>query len=144
MAEKADAQLVQPVRIGVVYGTFHRDEATIMLLSARKTAAELGLMIAHEVPVPGSMEKPLAVKRLLLRPEIAGVAVLGIIERGETKHGLVMGHVVTSALIGLQLELMKPIGIGILGPEIDPPQFGPRLLPYAAAAVRALAAMLPG
>ena len=33
--------------------------------------------------LPGSMEKPLAVKKLLLNKGIDAVAVLGIIEKGE-------------------------------------------------------------
>ena len=68
--------------------------------------------------------------------------VLGIIERGETKHGLVMGQAVISALIQLQLEKMKPIGIGILGPEILPNQIESRLLTYAKKAVEAVKVML--
>jgi 6,7-dimethyl-8-ribityllumazine synthase len=78
--------------------------------------------VTARVWVQGSLEKPLALKRLLLRKDIDGTAALGIIERGETKHGLVMGQAVLSSLLALQLELMKPIGIGILGPEILPSQ----------------------
>ncbi|HYE01376.1 MAG TPA: 6,7-dimethyl-8-ribityllumazine synthase, partial [Alphaproteobacteria bacterium] len=110
--------------------------------AARAEAERQGLQIAHEVFVPGSMEKPLAVKRLLVQDEIAGAVVLGIIERGETKHGLVMGHAVIGAIIDLQLELMKPVGVGILGPEIHPSQIPPRVVPYAVKAVQAVAKML--
>ena len=46
----------------------------------------------HEVVwVPGSMEAPLAIDRMLQSTEVQGAVVLGIIERGETDHGLVMG-----------------------------------------------------
>jgi 6,7-dimethyl-8-ribityllumazine synthase len=51
---------------------------------------------------------------------------------------------VLSSLLALQLELMKPIGIGILGPEILPDQIQSRLRPYARDAVTALAGMLGG
>ena len=113
-----------------------------MLEEARKVSAELGLQILHETWVPGSLEKPLALRRLLIRDDIDGAIALGIIERGETKHGLVMGQAVISAIISLELDLMKPIGIGILGPEILPEQIASRLLPYSADAVRAAAVML--
>lgn len=113
-----------------------------MLDEARKTAAEVGLNIIEEVWVPGSYEKPLALKRLLQRQDINGTVVLGIIEEGETAHGLVMGHVIHHAIVDLQLEFMKPIGVGILGPEIVPIQFEPRLRPYARTAVLAVARML--
>jgi 6,7-dimethyl-8-ribityllumazine synthase len=129
-------------RIALVLGSFHRPRIEEMLDEARTAASALYLNIAEEVWVPGSMEKPLALKRLLLRDDIDGAAALGIIERGETAHGLVMGQAVISAIIGLQLEMMKPVGVGILGPDIQPSQIEPRLRPYARDAVAAVAAML--
>jgi len=128
--------------IAIVLGSFHKKEVTQMLESARVTAQERGLTIVEEVWVHGSMEKPLALKRLLMREDIDGAVVLGIIERGQTKHGLVMGEVVYDAIIRLQLEFMKPIGLGILGPEILPEQIESRLVPYAREAVIATAQML--
>lgn len=128
--------------IGIIMGAFHRTEVGEMLGEARKAANELGVTITVEQWVPGSLEKPLAAKRLLARPDIDGLVILGIIERGETKHGLVMGQAVVDALIGLQLETMKPMGLGILGPEILPDQIPPRLRPYARAAVVAVNEML--
>lgn len=129
-------------RISIVLGAFHKKEAEQMLIAARDEAAKQNLQIVEEVWVPGSIEKPLALKRLLMRDDIDGAVALGIIERGETKHGLVMGHVVYDAIIKLQLEFMKPIGLGILGPEILPEQIPPRLEGYARAAVVATAKML--
>ena len=107
-----------PKRIAIVLGSFHKKEADDMLEVSHVAAAENQLEIAEVVWVPGSMEAPLALKRLLMRDDIDGAVALGIIERGETKHGLVMGEVVYDAIIRLQLEFMKPIGFGILGPEI--------------------------
>lgn len=128
--------------IGVVLGRFHQAHGEDMLDEVRAVAADRNLAIGAEVWVPGSMEKPLALKRLLLRPDIDGAVVLGIIERGETKHGLVMGMAVIKTIIDLQLELMKPVGIGILGPEILPSQIPSRVRPYARAAIEALDEML--
>lgn len=128
--------------IAIVLGSFHKKEADEMLDEARKTAAEHGLTIVAEVWVHGSIEKPLALKRLLMRDDVHGCVALGIIERGETKHGLVMGEVVYDAIIRLMLEFMKPIGLGILGPEILPEQIAPRVRPYAREAVVATAQML--
>lgn len=128
--------------IGIVLGSFHRKEVAIMLDEARATAARLGMTIVSEIWVPGSFEKPLVTKRLLQNDAIDGAVVLGIIERGETKHGLVMGQAVSTALVQLQLELMKPVGLGILGPEILPDQIPPRLRGYADAAVTAVDTIL--
>lgn len=128
--------------IALVLGAFHKKEVNQMLVCARDEAVKNNLQIIEEVWVPGSIEKPLALKRLLMRDDVDGAVVLGIIERGETKHGLVMGYVVYDAIIKLQLEFMKPIGLGILGPEILPDQIPPRLEGYARAAVAATAKML--
>jgi 6,7-dimethyl-8-ribityllumazine synthase len=129
-------------KIALVMGSFHKAEVTTMLEAAREQAAELDLEIVEEVWVMGSIEKPLALKRLLMRDDVDGAAVLGIIEKGETQHGFVMGQVVYDAIIQLQLEYMKPVGLGILGPGILPDQIEPRLKGYAQAAVVALADML--
>ena len=67
---------------------------------------------------------------------------LGIIERGQTLHGQAMGDAVMSALIGLQLEYNRPIGLGIIGPGADPEHIEPRLVPHAKAAIQAVAHML--
>ncbi len=129
-------------RIGLVTSTFHTAEMAIMRATAEKRIAELGMVLDSVVAVPGSYEMPLSVKRFMVKSEIDAVVVLGIIERGETAHGRVMGEAVESALVNLQLEFMKPVGIGIIGPEADPEHFPPRLVPHAKAAVDAAAVML--
>lgn len=129
-------------RVAILLGSFHKELVERMLVEAKAALAAAQLEIVSEVWVPGSLEKPLALKRLLLRSDIDGAVVLGIIERGSTKHGLVMGEVVMGAIVDLQLQTMKPVGVGILGPEIEPNQIEPRLLPYAKAAAEALAVML--
>lgn len=128
--------------IAIILGEFHKKEVTEMLNEARKVAKENNLKIVEEIWVTGSYEKPLALKRVLKKKNIAGAVLLGIIERGETKHGLVMGQVVMQTVLNLELEFMKPVGIGILGPEILPEQINPRLLPHAKQAVLAVAKML--
>ena len=129
-------------QIAIVIGSFHRRQAEIMLESALGTAAAHGLMVTDPVWVPGSMEKPLALKRVLLEPSVDGAVVLGVIEQGQTAHGRVMGQAVINAILSLQLDLMKPIGVGILGPEIQPGQIQERLVPYARDAVLAVHTML--
>ena len=128
--------------ISLVEGAFHREACKTMVSESLSVAKAVGLDVREEVWVPGSMEKPLAAKRLLARDDIDAVVVLGIIERGETAHGRVRGQAGIQTLINLQLETNKPVGVGILGPEILPEQIPPRLGPYAQAAVRAVHTML--
>lgn len=131
-----------PKNIAIICGEFHKKEVTEMLTEARKVAAENNLTITEEIWVNGSYEKPLALKRVLQKDTIDAVVMLGIIERGETKHGMVMAQTVMPAIINLELEYMKPVGIGILGPEILPSQIPSRLLPTAQKAVLAVARMI--
>ena len=70
------------------------------------------------------------------------VVVLGYIEKGETLHGEVMGHVVQRALIDLQLKYRKPIGLGIIGPGATTEQAESRKTGYAEDASRAAFSML--
>ena len=130
------------MRLGIVCGSFHRDEVERMLEYARDEAASKNWEVADVAWVPGSMEAPLALDRMLHRDEIDGAVVLGIIERGETDHGLVMGQSVTKAVIELQITHNKPIGLGIIGPGAAPEHIEPRLEPHARAAVGAVAAMI--
>lgn len=129
-------------KVGIVVGQFHKEHCEAMVEEATNAAKELGLEVAEVVWVPGSLEKPLAIKRMLLKPEIAGAVALGIIEKGETSHGFVMGQAVTSAILAIEIDLMKPVGMGILGPDIMPSQIAPRVRPYGRAAMMALGQML--
>jgi len=128
--------------IAIVAGSYHKESVELMVEKAKEIATSTNLIVEEVSWVPGSMEVPLQIKRLFLRDSIDGAVVLGIIENGETKHGLVMGQAVTNALIDLQIASMKPIGFGIIGPGAKPEQIEKRLLPYAEKAVLAVSEML--
>ena len=129
-------------KIGIVCGSFHKDQVSQMLDVATKTASENNLEIAEVVWVPGAMETPLALDRLLSDDEIVGAACLGIIEKGQTQHGLAMGQAVIKTIIELQLVHDKPIGLGIIGPGAEPEHIGPRLASHASAAITAIKSMI--
>ncbi len=128
--------------IAIVAGSYHKESVELMVEKAKEIATSTNLIVEEVSWVPGSMEVPLQIKRLFLRDSIDGAVVLGIIENGETKHGLVMGQAVTNALIDLQIASMKPIGFGIIGPGAKSEQIEKRLLPYAEKAVLAVSEML--
>ena len=88
-----------------------------MLEYTKDQATKESLTITEVVWVPGAMEVPLAVDRLLANEEINGVVCLGIIEKGQTQHGLAMGQAVIKTIIELQLVHEKPVGLGIIGPR---------------------------
>ncbi len=128
--------------IGIVCGSFHKNEIERMLEWAKEESLQHGLEIAEIVWVPGAMEVPLAIDRLLSLENIAGAACLGIIEKGQTQHGLAMGQAVIKTIIELQLVHEKPVGLGIIGPGTEPEHIEPRLEPHARAAIAAIATML--
>lgn len=129
------------MNIAVVAGSFHKNEVERMLDWARDEASKHSLTIVEVVRVPGAMEVPLAIDRLLANDDIWGAACLGIIEKGSTQHGLAMGQAVIKSLIDLQLAWDKPVGLGIIGPGAEPQHIEPRLEPHARAAIAAIAAM---
>ena len=130
------------MNLGIVCGAFHRKQVERMLEYAHDEAEAKNWEVVEVAWVPGSMEAPLALERMLQNEDVHGAVVLGIIERGETEHGLVMGQSVTKAVIDLQISHNKPIGLGIIGPGADPEHIEPRLEPHARAAVGAVAAMV--
>ena len=129
------------MNIAIVCGSFHKSEVSKMLEWASDEASQQGLTSTDVVWVPGAMEVPLALNRLMARDDIQGAACLGIIEKGHTQHGLAMGQSVMQSIIDLQLTWKKPVGLGIIGPGAEPEHIGPRLEPHARAAVAAISAM---
>ena len=128
--------------IAIICGSFHKTEIERMLDMARDQAQKENLTITEVIWVPGAMEVPLALSRVINNPEIHGAACLGIIEKGSTQHGLAMGQAVLSSIIDLQLGSDKPIGLGIIGPGAEPQHIEPRLEPHARAAISAISSML--
>ena len=129
------------MKIVAVCGSFHKEEIQKMLEYAMDEANSNDSEICEIVWVPGSMEAPLALERLLKRNDVDAAITLGIIERGETKHGLVMGQAVTRAIIDLQIKHNKPIELGIIGPGAENHHIEPRLEPHDRAAVAAVIIM---
>ncbi len=127
------------MKIAAVCGSFHKSEIELMLKYARDEAAQYSIEIDEVVWVPGSMEVPLALSRLMGKYD--GAICLGIIEKGETLHGAAMGNAVIQSIVNLQLEYNKPIGLGIIGPGAEPHHIEPRLEPHARAAVKAVSVM---
>ena len=129
------------MKIAAVCGSFHKEEIQRMLEYAENEANINGAEISKIIWVPGSMEVPLALNRLLEDSEIDAAIALGIIERGETQHGLVMGQAVTRSIIELQIKFDKSIGLGIIGPGAEKHHIEPRLEPHARSAVNAVIKM---
>ena len=128
------------MKIAAVCGSFHKKEIELMLEYALDEAKKHSIEISEVVWVPGSMEVPLALNRVIADYDAA--ICLGIIEKGETSHGLAMGQAVIKTLVDLQLGYDKPVGLGIIGPGAEVHHIPPRLEPHARNAISAINAMI--
>jgi 6,7-dimethyl-8-ribityllumazine synthase len=125
-------------RLAIVAADFHEALTLDMLAAANAEASALGARVVETLRVPGCYETPLITDRLLAHRRVDAVVVLGCIERGETLHGEVMGHVVHRALVEASLRHDKPVGLGIIGPGATPEQAEARKDGAARNAVRAV------
>jgi 6,7-dimethyl-8-ribityllumazine synthase len=129
-------------RVAFLVAEFHRSLVDAMLSFATDEAKAQGMKVVHTVRVPGAYETPLVAKKLLGRRDVDALVVLGYIERGETLHGEVMGHVVHRVLVEASLAAEKPVGLGIIGPGATKKQAEARKKSSARSAVRAVAKSL--
>lgn len=130
------------VKIGVVVSEFNYDITYLMLQKTLQHASFLGLEVAYVYKVPGVLETPLALRQVLLKPDVDGAVVIGAVLKGETKHDEVVAHQAIRKLIDVSVELGKPIGIGIIGPGATRPQALDRIEEYSRRAVEALVKMV--
>jgi len=130
------------MQIGIVIGEFHKKLAQAMLTAAKEEIVQHGYKVAEVIWVPGSYEAPLAMQHIMQRDDVDAAVFLGYIERGETQHGEVMGHVTHHAMVKLMLDYSKPIGIGTIGPGASEEQAEKRKEAYAQKAVVAAIEMV--
>lgn len=107
------------MNIALVASEFNAPLPAKMLEAAKAKAAELGATVVEVVRVPGAWEIPLAVKGALSRPDVDAVVAIGAIVQGETQHDALIAGAVAEALLDLQLETGKPVGLGVTGPGMS-------------------------
>ncbi|HJU10372.1 MAG TPA: 6,7-dimethyl-8-ribityllumazine synthase [Candidatus Binataceae bacterium] len=109
----------QQLKIALLVSDFNFDVTSLMLERARRHAEFLGAEISHLVHVPGVYDMPLIIKRLLARDDVDGVAIIGAVIKGDTKHDELIAGTTASAAVDLALQFNKPVGLGITGPGMD-------------------------
>lgn len=124
------------MKLAIVAAEFNRSIVGPMIANAAREAEAAGWQV-EIVRVRGAYELPLPASALFARRDVDALVALAFIERGETQHGEVMGHVVHDALVRLSLEQGKPIGLAIIGPGATEEQAHARKDGYASAAVKA-------
>lgn len=129
------------MKIGIVRSLFNEEITHKMLNSAVETARRYKLS-AVVVDVPGAFDAPLAVQKLLQKKDIAGVATIGAIITGETKHDEVIALSTAKTLQELSLKFSKPVTLGIAGHGMTEEQARSRAGEYGRRAIDALAQLL--
>ncbi|UXD21459.1 6,7-dimethyl-8-ribityllumazine synthase [Ignicoccus pacificus DSM 13166] len=129
------------MKIGIVVAEFNYDITMLMKEKAISHAKFLGVE-TEVVMVPGAFETPLAVKKLLKRDDIDGVAVLGAVIKGETDHDELVAGQAARKLMDLAIEYEKPVALGIIGPNATREQATERIEEYARRAVEAAVKMV--
>ncbi|MDH5815487.1 MAG: 6,7-dimethyl-8-ribityllumazine synthase [Candidatus Nezhaarchaeota archaeon] len=128
---------MEKARLAIVVSEFNFDITYMMLQRALDHAKVMGAEVKVVVRVPGALEIPIAVAKLLRREDIDAVVTLGAIVQGETKHDEVVAHQTARKLLDISLELGKPVSLGIIGPGASRTQAQERIEEYAKRAVEA-------
>jgi len=129
------------VSIAIVVSDYRGELTGKMLECAEKKAKELGAKISGIERVPGALESPLAVKRLLEKEETDAVVVLAVVLQGGTSHDIMVAENAYRKLADLSIEYGRPVCSGIIGPRVSEEQALERLEQYAEHAVEAAVKM---
>lgn len=130
--------MVVAIRIGIVRARFNEEYTAEMLAAAERKAEESRLDVATVVEVPGTHEIPVAADKLLSREDIDGAVVLGAVIKGATDHDEVLCYNVSKQLMELSVDHGKPVGFGVIGPNVSWTQVEKRTEQYAEEAVEAV------
>jgi 6,7-dimethyl-8-ribityllumazine synthase len=110
------------MNLAIVAAEFNREVTDLMVERALARAKERGIRVASVVRVPGTFEIPLAIQRLLERPDVDAAVAIGAVIRGETLHDEALMAAVPRALLDVGLRAGKPVGLGITGPGMTDEQ----------------------
>jgi 6,7-dimethyl-8-ribityllumazine synthase len=112
-----ERETLAPLRFAVCVGRFYEDLANRLLHGADEgfEVAGVNLLNVAHVSVPGAYELPMAAKTLIGGgQEIAGVACLGVVIRGETDHYDFVCAEAARGIQDVQLETGVPCAFGVI------------------------------
>jgi 6,7-dimethyl-8-ribityllumazine synthase len=105
-----------PLRFAVCVGRFYEDLANRLLHGADEgfEVAGVNVLNVDRVSVPGAYELPMAAKTLIGSGDVAGVACLGVVIRGETDHYDFVCAEAARGIQDVQLETGVPCAFGVI------------------------------
>ncbi|MFG1530056.1 MAG: 6,7-dimethyl-8-ribityllumazine synthase [Thermoplasmata archaeon] len=129
------------LQVAIVASEYNFDVTLLMLERAKEEIGFLGGTLGPVLKTPGVFDMPLAVDRLLRRPDVDALVALGAVIEGETQHDEVVMQQAARKLADLSVQHGKPVGLGITGPGETRLQAQDRI-ENAAQAVRAVVKMV--
>jgi 6,7-dimethyl-8-ribityllumazine synthase len=113
----AERETLEPLRFAACVGRFYEDLAQRLLDGANEGFAIAGVPPTNvtQVSVPGAYELPMAAKLLIEGDaDLAGVACLGVVIRGETDHYDFVCAEAARGIQDVQLETGVPCAFGVI------------------------------
>jgi 6,7-dimethyl-8-ribityllumazine synthase len=114
--DETDKSELGSLRFATVVGRFYEDLAQRLEAGARAgfELAGVGAGQVEQLSVPGAFELPFAAKTLIEGGDIAGVACLGVVIRGETAHFDFVCGESARGIQDVQLQTGVPCAFGVI------------------------------
>ena len=111
----------QDLRIGIVHARFNEDHCVALTNACIQELINLGVAQADIklVTVPGALEIPFALQKLVETGEFDGLVALGAVIRGETYHFELVSNESGAGITRVGLDYGIPIANGVLTCETD-------------------------
>lgn len=111
----------QDLRIGIVQARFNEEHCVALSKACIEELIALG--VAQQdiklVTVPGAIEIPFALQKLVETGQFDGLVALGAVIRGETYHFELVSNESASGITRISIESGLPIANGVLTCETD-------------------------
>ena len=111
----------QDLRIGIVQARFNEAHCVALTTACIKELISLGVAQADIklVTVPGALEIPFALQKLVETGEFDGLVALGAVIRGETYHFELVSNESAAGITRISIESGLPIANGVLTCDTD-------------------------
>ena len=111
----------QDLRIGIVQARFNEDHCIALTTACINELMNLGVSQSDIklVTVPGALEIPFALQKLVETHEFDGLIALGAVIRGETYHFELVSNESASGITRISIDSGLPIANGVLTCETD-------------------------
>jgi 6,7-dimethyl-8-ribityllumazine synthase len=111
----------QDLRIGIVQARFNEDHCAALTNACISELISLGVsqLDIKLVTVPGALEIPFALQKLVETGEFDGLVALGAVIRGETYHFELVSNESASGITRISIDSGLPIANGVLTCDTD-------------------------